>query len=154
MVAYPIPVDTNAADIQPVGVTASAGSAGKLADSGHVHTGLSLVASTPVAGFALQNATPTIITWTAPNDGALHRVVAVVSLHVTSNETGGAVNLSVTLPDGTARLPAVLAGGTAIGTLAGNYTVSHVQANTTVTLQQSSALTVGAAVVWADLWAS
>ena len=50
---------------------------------------LGLLASTfaagGLAGFALQNATPNILTWTAPNDGNYHRVVVAASIGVTSS---------------------------------------------------------------------
>lgn len=113
--------------------------------------GLALATGTPTAGFALQNGTPTILTWTAPADGNPHRVSLVTNLHVTSLETGGAVTLNTTLPDSTAANPQVYAGGAA----AAVYQFSQdriVGSGTTVTLVQSSALTAGAAVLWAQLW--
>ncbi len=109
-------------------------------------------AATVAAGFALQNATPTILTWTAPNDGALHRFTLVTVQHVTSAETGGAVSLSFTAPDGTAVTGvSVYAGGSGTGVSAASFD-RLIQANTTVTVAQSSALTAGAALVWAQLW--
>ena len=50
-----------------------------------------LVATTGVNGFMLQNATPNILSWTAPNDGNMHRLIVFATLHVTSSETGGKV---------------------------------------------------------------
>jgi hypothetical protein len=112
-----------------------------------------LVASTGVNGFALQNGTPNILSWVAPNDGQAHRVTVVAELRVTSAETGGQVNLSGTLPDGTAFSFAVENGGQGGGQFRSQFTDMLVQAGSTTTLAQNSALTVGAAVLWAELWA-
>jgi hypothetical protein len=110
-----------------------------------------LQASTGAAGFALQNGTPTILSWTAPNDGQLHRATLIAGQHVTSAETGGAVNLNTFLPDGTAVNPSIFPGGGGTGGT-GATTDRIVQAGSTVSLVQSSALTAGAATVWAELW--
>jgi hypothetical protein len=127
-----------------------ASAAAALADLG----GLVMVASTGVAGFALQNATPTILTWTAPNDGNLHRVFPFAAAHITVAETGGAVTLNYTLPDGFADGHTVIAANQAAGDtfLAGALLVP-VKAGSTVTIAQATALTVGACTVWAELWA-
>ena len=50
---------------------------------------MQLVATTGVNGFALQNGTPTILTWTPPNDGQVHRVLLIAQENVTVAETGG-----------------------------------------------------------------
>lgn len=55
-----------------------------------------LAATTGAAGFALQNATPTIVSWTAPNDGQLHSVNLSVKLNVGSGMTGGTAGVQVT----------------------------------------------------------
>lgn len=119
-------------------------------------TGLQLMATTGLAGFALQNATPTIQSWTAPNDGNLHRAQIFAVQHVVSTETGGGVQVVYTLPDGTVAAPhTALAGGAAAGDgILQNNLCILVQAGTTVTVKQASALTAGAAVVWAEIWAS
>lgn len=118
---------------------------------------LGLLATTQTAtgttGFALQNATPTILTWTAPNDGNLHRVICIVNGYVSSAETGGAVTLNTVLPNGQAATPNILAGGAGTGPLAGSA-LRIVGAGQPVTLAQSSALTAGTAVIWAELWGS
>jgi hypothetical protein len=110
------------------------------------------VADTGPAGFALQNGTPAIpVSWTAPNDGQVHRATIICGLHITSPETGGAVQANTTLPDGTAANPQLFAGGGA----AGVFAVSAdrlVQAGSTVTLTQTSALSAGAALLWAQIW--
>lgn len=115
---------------------------------------LGLLAATPVAGFALQNGTPNILTWTAPADGQMHRVLVHAGLRVTSAETGGAVTLTVIQPDGSTYAPGAFAGGSGTNATSGFTAMHPVQAGSTVTLAQSSALTAGAAVVWAELWGS
>jgi hypothetical protein len=111
-----------------------------------------LVASTGIAGFNLQNATPGILTWNVPNDGALHRFMLTAIQHVTVAETGGAVTFSFTAPDGTAvNGVSAFAGGGGTGISAAT-TDRLVQAGTTVTLVQASALTAGAAILWAQIW--
>ncbi len=116
--------------------------------------GMTLLAATPVAGFALQNGTPTIITWTAPNDGALHRVLVLTTLHVTSTETGGQVNLTATLPDGTAVSSNIVNSGQATGVIARASSACFAEVNTAVSVVQQTALTAGAAVLWAEIWGS
>lgn len=113
---------------------------------------LRLVAATGAAGFNLQNATSTILTWTAPNDGNMHRISVVGVLHVTSAETGGAVTIPYLAPDGSGSTTTLFAGGAGLGTT-GASADRIVQAGSTVTLSQASALTVGAAVLWAEIWA-
>lgn len=113
--------------------------------------GWTLLATTGSSGFSLQNATPTILSWASPNDGNLHRVVLILNGNVTSAETGGAVVLDTTLPGAVSADPQILAGGAGTGPLAGSA-LRIVAANTTTSLVQSSALTAGAAVIWAELW--
>jgi len=114
---------------------------------------LSLQATTGLAGFALQDATPTIISWTAPNDGNLHRFIVICSLDVSSAETGGAVSLVCTPPGVGVQTTSLYAGGLGTGP-AYNTQQRLVQPGTTVTVEQSSALTGGAATVWAEIWAA
>jgi hypothetical protein len=111
-------------------------------------------AGTVAAGFALQNATPNILTWTAPNDGQIHRFFLIGALEVTSAQTGGGVGVTFTLPDGSAASPTWVAGNNAAGITFPNFRSGLVQAGTTVTLLQSSAQTLGAAVVHAEIWAA
>ena len=116
--------------------------------------GIAALAATPAAGFALQNATPNIITWTAPNDGVNHRVQIFGGKRVTVGETGGVVQVNATDPGGGAIARQLDPGGHVAGDFV--YTAAQflVQAGTTVTVQQSSALTVGASVTWAEIWGS
>lgn len=115
------------------------------------------VASTGLAGAALQNGTPTFLSYTLPNDGQMHRidVYALVAVGAVA-ETGGAVGVGFTLPNGS-----VVAAGTQInaggaGANTNNQTtVSKICApGTTVTVAQSSALTAGGpATLYATLYA-
>ena len=142
----------------PQSIPASGGTiTGNLTVDGTLSTAngpiLVLQATTGVAGFALQNATPTIISWTAPNDGNLHRFIVICSLDVSSAETGGAVSLVCTPPGAGAQTTSLYAGGLGTGP-AYNTQERLVQPGTTVTVEQSSALTGGAATVWAEIWGS
>lgn len=114
---------------------------------------LQRVATTGLAGFALQNGTPTILSWTAPNDGQMHRAFLFVSESCTVAETGGSITWGFTPPTGVAKTGInVLAAGQAVGTY-------HFQdgcilgAGQTVSIVQGSALTAGAMLVWAEIWA-
>ena len=114
-----------------------------------------LVATTGATGFALTGATPTILTWTSPNDGNMHRVQVYYQQTVTSAETGGAVGLTATGPGGANVSNATQFNAGGAGTGSAWTTASRLVApNTTVTVNQSSALTVGAATVYAEMWAS
>jgi hypothetical protein len=119
---------------------------------------LQLLASTGPAGFALQNATPVILSYTFPNDGNLHRLFIGGSMNVTSAETGGQVTYTCSPPAGGAVTGTVLfAAGSGVapnlGSL-GNRTLVVAGSGTTVTVQQATALTAGAAVVWVEIWGS
>jgi len=115
-----------------------------------------LVATTGESGFALQNGTPTIISWTAPNDGNLHRVQLFFLVDVTSTQTGGAVQAQPISPLGDTAFIVVFAGGASSGTSHGpaNATTFTIGPNTTFSLVQSSAQSAGAAKVFAEIWAS
>jgi hypothetical protein len=120
-------------------------------------------AATPVAGVALVNGTATILTWTAPNDGQMHRATVFYTEHVTSTKTGGGVTFGslsgagpgVLTPDGAAGWQTVAGGGEASGARASeNVTDLIVGAGNTIYLYQNSALIAGAAVVFAEIWGS
>jgi len=115
---------------------------------------LALVASTTTAGFTLQNATPGIITWNAPNDNQPHWFIAIGNTVVGSAETGGAISCTFTSPTGSSHLGTLDAGGNAGGTKNWNQLTGVVAPGTTVTIAQSSALTAGAAVAFAGIWAA
>jgi len=119
--------------------------------------GMTLLASTPASGTALANGTQTILTWTAPNDGNMHRFALTSVVHVTSAETGGGLQLQWKLPDGTADTNGLYAGGSGTGIQinpGGGVFMQLVEPGTTVNFVQTSALTAGAATVWAELWGS
>lgn len=118
---------------------------------------MGLIASTDTAspnGVALVNGTPVILSWAVPADGRRHRFQLIASLTVASLETGGEVDLAWTAPDGTviSGVP-VFAAGLAAGVSAGFFS-RLVKPGTTVTFSQGSALTGGAATLWAELWGS
>lgn len=114
---------------------------------------MALQATTGVAGFALQNGTPNILTWNVPNDGNEHRVFFIGSVDVTVAETGGAITANVVPPGGgSPAVPQILAGGQAIGNHVG-INGAVVEAGSTVTVQQT-ALTAGTATAWVDIWGS
>lgn len=110
------------------------------------------VASTPVAGYTLINGTSTILTWTAPNDGKNHLAEVFYQLSVTSAETGGAIQSSYTAPDGNLGVSTALAGGSGTGRFTPNgpqmFILGPGQA---ININQSSALTAGAAVLWVTI---
>jgi hypothetical protein len=121
--------------------------------------GVSPLATTGLTGYALVNGTGNAISWTAPNDGAMHRVFAVVYLVVTSGETGGAIQLTFTDPSNSSRAFGILNGGSGTGQYGwgnngGAWWSVPVYPNTTVAVKQSTALTGGAATLWAELWGS
>ena len=116
---------------------------------------LKLLAATPAAGFALQNGTPNILTWTAPADGKLHRVFLWAMKVVSSAETGGAIGYQWTTPDGSHFSNyGIDVGGNAAG-FATQYAQPWnlmVESGSTITLNQTSALTAGASIEWAEFW--
>lgn len=116
-------------------------------------SGLALQAVTPQAGFALQNGTPVIVSWTAPNDGQQHYFQFGGSRNVTVLEVGGQITLTFTPPGGAAQVTIVIAaGGSGVGDAILNPEIGVIGPGTTVTLQQTSALTSGACMVSAAIW--
>lgn len=111
-------------------------------------------ADTGAAGFALQNGTPTIISWTAPNDGADHRVLVFGEIHVSLAETGGQVSVSATSPGANAMTFTLDGGAHAASDNPFTARLLVIGAGTTVSVAQSTALTAGAATVWAEIWGS
>jgi hypothetical protein len=116
---------------------------------------MGLLATLGAAGFALQNATPSILSWTAPNDGQPHRVMVVGNENVSSATTGGQVNMTFFRADGSGSNSVPIFGGTvgagyhAIGD---NFAV--VAPGQTVSIAQNTAMTGGAATIWLELWGS
>jgi hypothetical protein len=118
-------------------------------DPGLPTTSLTPTVRTPAAGFALQNGTPTILSFTTPNDGQAHGYSVATTLNVTVAETGGAVQLTWT-SQGVAFAATVYAGGSGTGTNNVN-SACVADPNTVVTLKQSTALTAGTASVAAAI---
>lgn len=117
-----------------------------------------LVASTGTTGFTLINGTQNILTWTPPNDGNMHRFYVATSFLVTSNETGGLLQVTYTDPGGNVRTRSLQAAGQAAGYYNGTGATPAVattcQGGSQVIVQQASALTAGAAILWAEIWGS
>lgn len=117
-------------------------------------TSLGLQATTGVDGFALQDATPTILSWTAPDDGNLHRVLFVTSLYVSSASTGGQVNCYGGLPQGGNAYNEIAAATHAAGAEFGNACWLIVGPGQPAVIYQASALTAGDAILYAEIWGS
>jgi hypothetical protein len=118
--------------------------------------GLFLQAATPVAGVALVNGTPTILSWTPPNDGKLHRFTYFASMVVTAPETGGTVGFQFDAPGNVFASWNIFAPNQGAGYSFGQ-TVLQGQVcapGQPVTLVQITALTAGAATLWAEIWGS
>jgi predicted RecA/RadA family phage recombinase len=114
-------------------------------------------AATPLAGVALVNGTPTILSWTAPNDGKPHYFQVIASMDVSVLQVGGAVGVAFTTPDQGSNannaFPGLFTGAQAAGF---NYNQVYslsgvVKPGSTVSVMQTSALTSGAAVMWATI---
>lgn len=123
-----------------------------------ISPGLGKKADTGIAGSALQNGTPTFLTWTAPADGQMHPVMLLSLLGVTSNETGGQVNVQYTDMAGSAQNYVLYASGLTTGSqTANNAEVRErilLPSGGTVSIVQVAALTGGAATFWAQIWAA
>lgn len=107
-------------------------------------SGPAFVARTPAGGFALQNGTPTILSWTAPNDGQEHQAIVAATLTVSAAETGGQVFMRWT-SGGVAQVQTAFNPNLAAGAF--YQLVALVDPGTTIHLDQNTALTAGAATV-------
>jgi hypothetical protein len=116
-------------------------------------SGLSILATTGPSGIPLINGTPNMLTWTSPNDGAMHRVMVFGEKLITALETGGQVNLVFTDMGGTQRTRNLATGGQAAGIFPVNFNAVTVQPNTQVIISQA-ALTAGASTLFAEIWGS
>jgi len=116
--------------------------------------GLAKQATTPAAGFALQNATPNILTWTPPADGSLHPFQVIAAMDVGSTETGGGIAVTFTLPDGTSGIIYLFGGNNSGGYVEPNFCAGISEGGQPVTITQYGALTGGASTVWAEIWGS
>jgi hypothetical protein len=118
---------------------------------------LQLQAATPVAGVALVNGTPTILSWTAPNDGKLHRFELFGGESVSVTQVGGLINTTFTAPDGSAQTIGLFGPSLAVGYwLISNYYqgISLIQPGSTVSIVQATAQTSGTAKVYCEIWGS
>lgn len=109
-------------------------------------------ATTALAGAALVNGTETITEWTAPDDGQAHRVMVMATIDVTQATTGGLITVTYTAPDGTAGTHTLFPAGQTAEVTGGNLINPVIAPGSTVTVAQASAMTAGAAVVWAEIW--
>lgn len=114
---------------------------------------LQKVADTGPAGAALINGTETILSWAVPDDGRLHTFVIAGSVLVTSAETGGAITFTCKV-GGSTRTGTAHAGGGGAGVGGFNAVTAVADPGSVVSLQQSSALTAGAAAAYAQIWAA
>jgi hypothetical protein len=127
--------------------------------------GMVLQRTTGPAGFTLVNGTPVILTWTAPNDGQLHRFTLFARLIVTSAITGGQIFAGNTA--GASPLPGTVNNSGASLFLtnkgAGDYLLGKdnqsdfkgvLGPGETVYIQELTAVTAGAGVVYAEIWGS
>jgi len=110
--------------------------------------GVGLLATTGSAGVALINGTQTLLTWTAPADGNLHVVTWSLLNHVTSAETGGVVVTSIGGLYTSGNGP----GGNAAAGYAEYGGTVTVPSGDTFSINQSTALTAGAATAYAQMW--
>lgn len=112
----------------------------------------SLQATTGPNGFTLQNATPSVMSWTAPNDGKLHHYFITGMVKVTVLETGGLLNLH-TGQIGASNVPwfTIDAGGSGVHNGPFSY-IGSLDPGSTITVMQDSALTAGAAVLYCEIW--
>lgn len=117
--------------------------------------GLAQQAATPVGGYTLANGTGTILSWTPPNDGKQHRTLVFASMSITTLEAGGAIQANFNVPSGATYAYTLFGASQGVGF---NYNAFYlpviVQAGQPVTITQASALTSGAAVMWAEIWGS
>lgn len=114
--------------------------------------GFGLLATPAGPGYTLVNGTGTIMTFTFPSDGNLHLVFMPAVLHVTSTETGGSITYTYTLPDGTSQsAESLYAASTAAGIHTGGGSF-YCEDGSTFSVSQATALTGGAAILFAQMW--
>jgi hypothetical protein len=112
-----------------------------------------LQATTGSSGFTLLDSTPTLLTWSVPNDGQVHRVIVLGELVVTTTQAGGEVQLVFNDPAGNSRTESMWAGGLGVGANKVNGNCAFmVGPDQTITLEQTSDQTSGSAIAYVDLW--
>lgn len=113
---------------------------------------LAKVAATAAAGHALVNGTGSFLTWTAPNDGSNHRALLFLQSFASSGVAGGQVNVTATDPAGNAVNLTALSNNPSAGPHTPGLTTVILEAGTTVSIVQQTALTAGTVTVWAEIW--
>jgi hypothetical protein len=117
--------------------------------------GITAQATTPVGGVPLINGTQIVLTWNVPNDGKLHYLQVFASMTITTATTGGWIGLYFTAPDNSAAEYDILSGTQAVGFNESIQSFPFIcRAGTTVTVRQETAMTAGAATLWASIWGS
>lgn len=141
------------------GAAAAVGTGTAYARDDHDHglpaapAGIPITAETSATGVALINGTQTILTVTVPNDGKVHLLVnAAMVKATTATLTGGKLIISSTTPVATFDLTTST---TAIGNsfssaIHGTFQVL-LKPGTQVTIKQTTAMTAGAAKVYAKI---
>ena len=110
-----------------------------------------ITAETSATGVALINGTQTILSATVPNDGKVHFVQCIAQKQITTALTGGEIVMSWTLASGTVHTNPTA--GTTVGThfLSISTSLTIAKPGTTITLRQNTAMTAGAAKVYAKI---
>jgi len=147
-----------AATLAASAVAQTANNLSDLASAATARTNLGVPAAsaTPIVqsqanNVAMINGTQTICSWTTPGDGNGHQFVIGYIGHVSSNLTGGQVQVVFTDAAGNAATGTLQAANQASGDV-GNSLIRVAAANTTVSVQQNTAATGGAATMWAQIW--
>lgn len=140
-----------AAFVAGTGITiATTAGKAKLSASGGI-----TIAETPATGVALINGTQTILTYTASATEGPHIIVAFVALKVVTTQlTGGTIKWSWTLPTGAVHTPTAttnIAVGTHVYAPTPTPAVRVLHAGDAITLEQTVAMTAGAAKVYAKI---
>lgn len=131
--------------------TGAAGVATWTAATAAAPAGLPVTAETSATGVALINGTQTILTATVPNDGKVHSAMGGLTKDVTTALTGGSVTATWTMATGTAKT--VTLGGTTVGITGFTFAARActLKPGTTFTVKQTTAMTAGAAKVFAKI---
>lgn len=112
---------------------------------------LQVRAKTATAGFPLINGTPTILSYTTPNDGQKHSILVASSKSVSVLEVGGVITVSFFI-NGVQGFSNIFPGGNGVGDTPENNPVAiMVDPNTVVSVFQGSALTAGASILYASI---
>jgi hypothetical protein len=122
--------------------------------SGAAVADLALQATTGPNGYTLINGTGTVLSWTAPNDGNLHRFTVFAAMLVSTVETGGFIQMNYILPSGNAGHHTLFNQNLAVADYVPAVFVITVQPGSIVSITQTTALSAGASQMWAEIWGS